>query len=141
MENKDNLMSKETYSNKELILNAFYSEINANIELNKDLIKKQPNDEGSIKYINLVMKPTIALLEMTKDYINTHYKYVESLEYIFSLDKFFSEQLDLLYDTVHNIVLDIDADIECAFEDTFFDKENFVFNLRDSITNSIQSNI
>ena len=117
MENKDNLMSKETYSNKELILNAFYSEINANIELNKDLIKKQPNDEGSIKYINLVMKPTIALLEMTKDYINTHYKYVESLEYIFSLDKFFSEQLDLLYDTVHNIVLDIDADIECAFED------------------------
>lgn len=79
--------------------------------------------------------------EMTKDYINTHYKYVESLEYIFSLDKFFSEQLDLLYDTVHNIVLDIDTDIECAFEDTFFDKENFVFNLRDSITNSIQSNI
>lgn len=141
MTNKDNLMSKETYSNKELILNAFYSEINANININKDLIKKQPNDEGSIKYINLVMKPTIALLEMAKDYINTHYKYVESLEYIFSLDKFFSEQLDLLYDTVHNIVLDIDTDIECAFEDTFFDKENFVFNLRDSITNSIQSNI
>lgn len=141
MTNKDNLMSKETSSNKELILNAFYSEINANININKDLIKKQPNDEGSIKYINLVMKPTIALLEMTKDYINTHYKYVESLEYIFSLDKFFSEQLDLLYDTVHNIVLDIDTDIECAFEDTFFDKENFVFNLRDSITNSIQSNI
>lgn len=141
MTNKDNLMSKETYSNKELILNAFYSEINANININKDLIKKQPNDEGSIKYVDLVMKPTIALLEMTKDYINTHYKYVESLEYIFSLDKFFSEQLDLLYDTVHNIVLDIDTDIECAFEDTFFDKENFVFNLRDSITNSIQSNI
>lgn len=141
MTNKDNLMSKETSSNKELILNAFYSEINANININKDLIKKQPNDEGSIKYINLVMKPTIALLEMTKDYINTHYKYVESLEYIFSLDKFFSEQLDLLYDTVYNIVLDIDTDIECAFEDTFFDKENFVFNLRDSITNSIQSNI
>lgn len=141
MENKNNLMSKETSSNKELILNAFYSEINANININKDLIKKQPNDEGSIKYVNLVMKPTIALLEMTKDYINTHYKYIESLEYIFSLDKFFSEQLDLLYDTVHNIVLDIDTDIECAFEDTFFDKENFVFNLRDSITNSIQSNI
>lgn len=141
MTNKDNLMSKETYSNKELILNAFYSEINANININKDLIKKQPNDEGSIKYINLVMKPTNAVLEMAKDYINTHYKYVESLEYIFSLDKFFSEQLDLLYDTVHNIVLDIDTDIECAFEDTFFDKENFVFNLRDSITNSIQSNI
>lgn len=141
MENKDNLMSKKTYSNKELILNAFYSEINANININKDLIKKQPNDEGSIKYVNLVMKPTIALLEMTKDYINTHYKYIESLEYIFSLDKFFSEQLDLLYDTVHNIVLDIDTDIECAFEDTFFDKKNFVFNLRDSITNSIQSNI
>lgn len=141
MTNKDNLMSKETSSNKDLILNAFYSEINANININKDLIKKQPNDEGSIKYINLVMKPTIALLEMTKDYINTHYKYVESLEYIFSLDKFFSEQLDLLYDTVHNIVLDIDTDIECAFEDTFFDKENFVFNLRDSITNIIQSNI
>lgn len=141
MTNKNNLMSKETSSNKDLILNAFYSEINANININKDLIKKQPNDEGSIKYVNLVMKPTIALLEMTKDYINTHYKYVESLEYIFSLDKFFSEQLDLLYDTVHNIVLDIDTDIECAFEDTFFDKENFVFNLRDSITNSIQSNI
>lgn len=141
MTNKDNLMSKETYSNKDLILNAFYSEINHNIELNKDLIKKQPNDEGSIKYINLVMKPTNALLEMTKDYINTHYKYVESLEYIFNLDKFFSEQLDLLYDTVHNIVLDIDTDIEGAFEDTFFDNENFVFNLRDSITNSIQSNI
>lgn len=141
MTNKDNLMSKETSSNKDLILNAFYSEINANININKDLIKKQPNDEGSIKYVDLVMKPTIALLEMTKDYINTHYKYVESLEYIFSLDKFFSEQLDLLYDTVYNIVLDIDTDIECAFEDTFFDKENFVFNLRDSITNSIQSNI
>ena len=141
MENKNNLMSKETSSNKDLILNAFYSEINANININKDLIKKQPNDEGSIKYVDLVMKPTIALLEMTKNYINTHYKYVESLEYIFSLDKFFSEQLDLLYDTVHNIVLDIDTDIECAFEDTFFDKENFVFNLRDIITNSIQSNI
>lgn len=141
MENKDNLMSKETSSNKDLILNAFYSEINANININKDLINKQPNNEGSIKYINLVMKPTIALLEMTKNYINTHYKYIESLEYIFSLDKFFSEQLDLLYDTVHNIVLDIDTDIECAFEDTFFDKENFVFNLRDIITNSIQSNI
>lgn len=141
MTNKNNLMSKETSSNKDLILNAFYSEINANININKDLIKKQPNDEGSIKYVDLVMKPTIVLLEMTKDYINTHYKYVESLEYIFSLDKFFSEQLDLLYDTVHNIVLDIDTDIECAFEDTFFDKENFVFNLRDSITNSIQSNI
>lgn len=141
MENKDNLMSKETYSNKDLILNAFYSEINAYININKDLIKRQPNDEGSIKYVDLVTKPTIALLEMTKDYINTHYKYVESLEYIFSLDKFFSEQLDLLYATVHNIVLDIDIDIEHAFEDIFFDKENFVFNLRDIITNSIQSNI
>lgn len=141
MNNKDNLMSKKTFSNKDLILNAFYSEINANININKNLIKKQPNDEGSIKYVNLVMKPTNALLEMTKDYINTHYKYVESLEYIFNLDKFFSEQLDLLYDTVHNIVLDISNDIEGAFEDTFFDNENLDINLRDIITNSIQLNI
>lgn len=141
MNNKNNLMSKKTFSNKDLILNAFYSEINANININKNLIKKQPNDEGSIKYVNLVMKPTNALLEMTKDYINTHYKYVESLEYIFSLDKFFSEQLDLLYDTVHNIVLDISNDIESAFEDTFFDNKNLDINLRDIITNSIQSNI
>lgn len=141
MNNKDNLMSKKTFSNKDLILNAFYSEINANININKNLIKKQPNDESSIKYVNLVMKPTNAVLEMAKDYINTHYKYVESLEYIFNLDKFFSEQLDLLYDTVHNIVLDISNDIEGAFEDTFFDNENLDINLRDIITNSIQSNI
>lgn len=141
MNNKDNLMSKKTFSNKDLILNAFYSEINANININKNLIKKQHNDEGSIKYVNLVMKPTNAVLEMTKDYINTHYKYVESLEYIFNLDKFFSEQLDLLYDNVHNIVLDISNDIECAFEDTSFDNENLDINLRDIITNSIQSNI
>ena len=129
MNNTDNLMSNQDNSNKNLILNTFYNEINENININKDLIKKQPNNEGSQKYVKLVMKPTNALLEMTKDYINTHYKYVESLEYIFNLDKPFSEQLKLLCNTVHSIVLDIEADIEEAFEDTFFDNENFVFNL------------
>lgn len=128
-------------TNKELVLRNINREIDESIDFNKDIIKKNKDNKDEQDYIKYVSEPIIALLGLSKQYMNNHYELLKPLENVFKTDKDVMGQLKDLTDNVHHFILDFCAEIEGCLEDTFFDNENLDINLKDIINYYIQQYI
>lgn len=124
-------------TNKELVLRNINMEIQESIDFNKELINKNKDNKDEQGYINHVLNPLNALLELSNQYMNNHYDLIKPLENVFNTDKDVMDQLKDLTDNVHSFILDFSTEIECCLEDTFFDNDNLNINFKDIINQYI----
>lgn len=124
-------------TNKELVLKHINMEIKENIDFNKDLINKNKDNKDEQGYINHVLNPLNALLELSNQYMNNHYDLIKPLENVFNTDKGVMNQLKDLTNNVHSFILDFSTEIECCLEDTFYDNDNLNINFKDIINQYI----
>lgn len=124
-------------TNKELVLRNINREIQENIDFNNDIINKNKDNKDEQGYIKYVSTPTIALLELGKQYMNNHYELLKPLENVFNIDKDVMDQLKDLTDNVHSFILSFCTEIECCLEDTFYDNDNLNINFKDIINQYI----
>ena len=124
-------------TNKELVLRNINREIQENIDFNNDIINKNKDNKDEQSYIKYVSTPTIALLELGKQYMNNHYELLKPLENVFNIDKDVMDQLKDLTDNVHSFILSFCTEIECCLEDTFYDNDNLNINFKDIINQYI----
>lgn len=124
-------------TNKELVLKHINMEIQESIDFNKELINKNKDNKDEQSYINHVLNPLNALLELSNQYMNNHYDLIKPLENVFNTDKDVMNQLKDLTDNVHSFILDFSTEIECCLEDTFYDNDNLNINFKDIINQYI----
>lgn len=124
-------------TNKELVLKHINMEIQESIDFNKELINKNKDNKDEQGYINHVLNPLNALLELSNQYMNNHYDLVKPLENVFNTDKDVMDQLKDLTNNVHSFILDFSTEIECCLEDTFYDNDNLNINFKDIINQYI----
>lgn len=124
-------------TNKELVLKHINMEIQESIDFNKELINKNKDNKDEQSYINHVLNPLNALLELSNQYMNNHYDLIKPLENVFNTDKDVMDQLKDLTDNVHSFILDFSTEIECCLEDTFYDNDNLNINFKDIINQYI----